>query len=215
MEEALGLPPPWILSELGKPATASATARSITPPAPPTFSSCASLQKRAAARPHRPLRRLGRGREGTARFRVLRQPSASSPRLLRRCDNLDPHVVLPAARDIELIGVGHTSLEDDFAPHRERAKPSCYPRAQSRSGLVFPLRSLPLCQARRPCPRLPGRARPCRWRHCRGPEDRLRLQRQLLSPPCDQFDAKWIFAGSVQEANVAFSLGKELAGSTA
>ena len=33
--------------------------------------------------------------------------------------------------------------------------------------------------------------------------------------PCDQFDPKWTFAGTVQEATVAYLLGRELASSHA
>jgi hypothetical protein len=29
--------------------------------------------------------------------------------------------------------------------------------------------------------------------------------------PCDQFDPRWTFAGTVQEATVAYSLGSEMA----
>ncbi len=33
--------------------------------------------------------------------------------------------------------------------------------------------------------------------------------------PCDQFDPSWNFAGTVQEASVAFAVGRDLANSTA
>jgi hypothetical protein len=33
--------------------------------------------------------------------------------------------------------------------------------------------------------------------------------------PCDEFDPQWTFAGTVQEASVAFALGRELANSAA
>lgn len=31
--------------------------------------------------------------------------------------------------------------------------------------------------------------------------------------PCDQFDPRWTFAGTIQEASVAYALGRELADS--
>ena len=129
--------------------------------------------------------------------------------------NLDPHVVLPAARDIELIGGGRTNLEDDFAraakAHGLRVTPEPNPEA----GWYFRSDHFPF--ARRGVPALAFRAG--RDLQQGGPESGERIvsayNKNCYHQPCDEFDPQWTFAGTVQEASVAYALGRELANSEA
>ena len=130
--------------------------------------------------------------------------------------NLDPHVVLPAARDVELIGGGRTTLEDDFARVAKEQDLQSHAGAEPGSGLVFSLRSFSLREARRAGAGLPGRSRPGGRRDMRpGKRSSAAFNANCYHQPCDQFDPAWTFAGTVQEASVAFALGSELADSDA
>ena len=129
--------------------------------------------------------------------------------------NLDPHVVLPAARDIELIGGGRTTLEEDFArvakAHGLRVTPEPNPEA----GWYFRSDHFPF--ARRGVPALAFRAGRDLVAGGRAVGQRIvaAYNANCYHQPCDQFDPKWTFAGTVQEAAVAYSLGRELANSAA
>ena len=129
--------------------------------------------------------------------------------------NLDPHVVLPAARDLELIGGGRTTLEDDFArvakAHGLRITPEPNPEA----GWYFRSDHFPF--ARRGVPALAFRAGRDLVKGGRAAGDKIvnAYNRNCYHQPCDEFDPKWTFAGTVQEAGVAYSLGRELANSEA
>ncbi|HEV3408942.1 MAG TPA: M28 family peptidase, partial [Chthoniobacterales bacterium] len=129
--------------------------------------------------------------------------------------NLDPHVVLPAARDIELIGGGRTTLEDDFAraakAHGLRVTPEPNPEA----GWYFRSDHFPF--ARRGVPALAFRAGRDLHEGGRAAGQRIvsAYNANCYHQPCDEFDPKWTFAGTVQEATVAYSLGHELANSDA
>ncbi|HEX8280076.1 MAG TPA: M28 family metallopeptidase [Chthoniobacterales bacterium] len=129
--------------------------------------------------------------------------------------NLDPHVVLPAARDLELIGGGRTMLEDDFArvakTHSLRVTPEPNPEA----GWYFRSDHFPF--ARRGVPALAFRGGRDLASGGRAAGQRIvaAYNANCYHQPCDQFDEKWTFAGTVQEATVAYSLGRELANSDA
>jgi Zn-dependent M28 family amino/carboxypeptidase len=128
--------------------------------------------------------------------------------------NLDPHVLLPAARDIELIGGGRTTLEADFAQSAEADGLKVVEESSPEAGWYF--RSDQYSFARRGVPALAFRAgrdlvaggRPA------GQSLVEAYNRQCYHQTCDRFDPKWDFAGSVQEANVAFHLGQKFANST-
>jgi Zn-dependent M28 family amino/carboxypeptidase len=127
--------------------------------------------------------------------------------------NLDPHVVLPAARDIELIGGGRTTLEQDFAriakTHGLRVTPEPNPEA----GWYFRSDHFPF--ARRGVPALAFRAGRDLIEGGTAAGNRIvsAYNTNCYHQPCDQFDPRWTFAGTVQEATVAYSLGRELANS--
>lgn len=127
--------------------------------------------------------------------------------------NLDPHVVLPAARDIELIGGGRTALEDDFARIAKTNGLRVTPEPNPEAGWYF--RSDHFSFARRGVPALAFRA----GRDlvdggiAAGQQIIAAYNQNCYHQPCDQFDPRWTFAGTVQEATVAVALGRDLADS--
>ena len=129
--------------------------------------------------------------------------------------NLDPHVVLPAARDIELIGGGRTPLEADLrriaAARGLRVDDEPNPEA----GWYF--RSDHYSFARRGVPTVAFRA----GRDlvdgglAAGAPVVAAYNQERYHQPSDAFDPDWTFAGTLQEAGVAYALGAEVAnGST-
>ncbi|MBA2623226.1 MAG: M28 family peptidase, partial [Chthoniobacterales bacterium] len=128
--------------------------------------------------------------------------------------NLDPHVVLPAARDIELIGGGRTTLEEDFARVAKAQGLRVTPEPNPEAGWYFRSDHFPF--ARRGVPALAFRAG--RDLVAGGTAAGQRIvadyNKRCYHQPCDQFDPRWTFAGTVQEASVAYALGRELADST-
>jgi Zn-dependent M28 family amino/carboxypeptidase len=128
--------------------------------------------------------------------------------------NLDPHVLLPAARDIELIGGGRTTLEQDFAQIAQADGLKLVEESSPEAGWYF--RSDQYSFARRGVPALAFRAgrdlviggRPV------GQNLVETYNRQCYHQTCDRFNPKWDFAGSVQEATIAFHLGQHLANGT-
>ncbi len=129
--------------------------------------------------------------------------------------NLDPHVVLPAARDIELIGGGRTSLEDDFARIAKTQGLRVTPEPNPEAGWYFRSDHFPF--ARRGVPALAFRAGRDLVDGGLAAGNRIvsAYNKNCYHQPCDQFDPKWTFAGTVQEASVAYELGRELANSEA
>jgi len=127
--------------------------------------------------------------------------------------NLDPHVVLPSARDIELIGGGRTSLEDDFARVAKMQGLRVTPEPNPEAGWYFRSDHFPF--ARRGVPALAFRAGRdlVAGGTAAGPRTVATYNKNCYHQPCDQFDPRWTFAGTVQEANVAYALGHELADS--
>jgi Zn-dependent M28 family amino/carboxypeptidase len=129
--------------------------------------------------------------------------------------NLDPHVVLPAARDLELIGGGRTSLEDDFARVAKEQGLRITPEPNPEAGWYFRSDHFPF--ARRGVPALAFRAGRDLVEGGRAAGEKIvnAYNTNCYHQPCDEFDEKWTFAGTVQEASVAYSLGRELANSAA
>lgn len=127
--------------------------------------------------------------------------------------NLDPHVVLPAARDLELIGGGRTNLEDDVARIAKRQNLRVTREPNPEAGWYF--RSDHFSFARRGVPALAFRAGRDLVDGGTAAGQRIvsAYNANCYHQPCDQFDAKWTFAGTVQEATVAYLLGTDLANS--
>jgi len=128
--------------------------------------------------------------------------------------NLDPHVVLPVARDIELIGGGRTNLEDELArvAKTQHLRVTAEPSAEA--GWYF--RSDHFSFARRGVPALAFRAGRDLVDGGTAAGQRIvsAYNANCYHQPCDQFDPRWTFAGTVQEATVAYLLGKDVANST-
>jgi len=127
--------------------------------------------------------------------------------------NLDPHVVLPAARDIELIGGGRTSLEEDLARAAKTQHLRVTAEPSAEAGWYF--RSDHFSFARRGVPALAFRAGRDLIDGGSAAGQRLvsAYNANCYHQPCDEFDPRWTFAGTVQEATVAYLLGKGVANS--
>ena len=127
--------------------------------------------------------------------------------------NLDPHVVLPAARDIELIGGGRTDLETDFARAAKTSGLRVDPESSPEAGWYF--RSDHFSFARRGVPSMAFRAGRdlIKGGRAKGQAIVSAYNSRCYHQPCDEFDPHWTFAGTVQEATVAWRLGETLANS--
>lgn len=125
--------------------------------------------------------------------------------------NLDPHVVLPAARNLELVGGGRTSLEDDLRdaaaelglvvtdePHPEAGwyfRSDHYP---------FAVRGVPALSFRAGRDLVAGGA-------ARGTALVDAYNANRYHQPSDAFDPNWTFDGTAQEATAALRLGLAIA----
>jgi Zn-dependent M28 family amino/carboxypeptidase len=125
--------------------------------------------------------------------------------------NLDPHVVLPAARDIELIGGGRTDLELRLAEVAGRIGLRVTPEPNPEAGWYFRSDHFPF--AKRGVPVIAFRAG-------RDLVDGGAAAGNAIVGPynahdyhqvSDEFDPRWTFAGTLQEATVACELGRALA----
>jgi len=129
--------------------------------------------------------------------------------------NLDPHVVLPAARDIELIGGGRTPVEADVRRIAATQGLRVDDEPAVEAGWYF--RSDQYSFAKRGVPAITFRA----GRDlvdgglAAGVPLVADYNARRYHQPSDEFDPKWSFAGTAQEASVAFALGTEVANSTA
>ena len=129
--------------------------------------------------------------------------------------NLDPHVVLPAARDIELIGGGRTPVEADLSRIAAKRGLRVDPEPAPEAGWYF--RSDHYSFARAGVPAIAFRAgRDLIDGGLTAGASRVAAYNQgRYHQPSDAFDATWTFAGTLQEATVAFDLGRAVANGTA
>jgi Zn-dependent M28 family amino/carboxypeptidase len=127
--------------------------------------------------------------------------------------NLDPHVLLPAAKDIEIIGGGRTTLEADFAWAAAQQGLRVVEESSPEAGWYF--RSDHFSFARRGVPALAFRAGRdlVEGGRARGEPMVSDYNRRCYHQPCDEFDPAWNFAGPAQEAAVAYAVGRRLADS--
>ncbi len=127
--------------------------------------------------------------------------------------NLDPHVVLPAARDLELIGGGRTTLEDDFTRIAKDHDLKVTPEPNPEAGWYFRSDHYPF--AKRGVPALAFRAGRdlVEGGTAAGQKIVSAFNTNCYHQTCDEFDDAWTFAGTAQEASVAYALGRELADS--
>ena len=125
--------------------------------------------------------------------------------------NLDPHVVLPAARNIELVGGGRTPLEGDLRAAAATLGLVVTDEPNPEAGWYFRSDHYPF--ARRGVPALSFRAGrdlvdggTARGNALVGAYNASRYHQ-----PSDSFMSDWTFAGTAQEASVAYLVGRGLA----
>jgi Zn-dependent M28 family amino/carboxypeptidase len=125
--------------------------------------------------------------------------------------NLDPHVVLPAARDIELVGGGRTDLESRLADAAAGLGLRVTAEPNPEAGWYFRSDHFPFAKKGVPAVAFRagrdlvegGTAAGNAWVE----EYNARHYHQTT----DEFDPAWTFAGTAQEARVAYELGRALA----
>jgi len=125
--------------------------------------------------------------------------------------NLDPHVVLPAARDLELIGGGRTDLELRLAAAAATLGLRVTLEPNPEAGWYFRSDHFPF--AKRGVPAIAfragrdlvegGTAAGNAWVEA--------YNARHYHQTTDEFDPSWTFAGTAQEAGVAYELGRALA----
>jgi len=127
--------------------------------------------------------------------------------------NLDPHVVLPAARNLELIGPGQSGLEAMLVRAAGEQGLRVDPEPSPEAGWYFRSDHFPFAQ--RGVPALAFRAG--RDLKAGGVAAGQRLvsayNARCYHQPCDEFDPRWTFAGTAQEALAALRVGQMLANS--
>ncbi len=125
--------------------------------------------------------------------------------------NLDPHVVLPAARNIELVGSGRTDLEGALKAAAATLGLRVDDEPNPEAGWYFRSDHYPF--ARRGVPALSFRAGRDLVDGGTAKGDALvsAYNATRYHQPSDQFMPDWTFAGTAQEASVAYLVGRKLA----
>jgi Zn-dependent M28 family amino/carboxypeptidase len=125
--------------------------------------------------------------------------------------NLDPHVVLPAARDIELVGGGRTDLEARLADAAAGLGLRITPEPNPEAGWYFRSDHFPF--AKKGVPAIAFRAGRdlVEGGMVAGNERVDAYNARHYHQTTDEFDPDWTFAGTAQEASVAFEVGGALA----
>jgi Zn-dependent M28 family amino/carboxypeptidase len=125
--------------------------------------------------------------------------------------NLDPHVALPAARDLELIGGGRVSLERDLRDAAAARGLTVIDEPAVEAGWYF--RSDQFSFAKRGVPAVTFRAGRdlIDGGTAKGAAIVAAYNARRYHQPSDQFDPSWTFAGSAQEATVAYDIGLSVA----
>jgi Zn-dependent M28 family amino/carboxypeptidase len=128
--------------------------------------------------------------------------------------NLDPHVVLPAARNLELIGGGRIAAEADLTRIARGYGLRVDDEPSPEAGWYF--RSDHYSFARLGVPAIAFRAGRdlIDGSAAAGSALVAAYNRDRYHQPSDEFIPSWTFAGTLQEATVAFALGAEVANST-
>ena len=127
--------------------------------------------------------------------------------------NLDPHVVLGPARNLDLIGGGRTELEDDLVRIARMDGLAVAPETNPEAGWYF--RSDHFAFARRGVPTVYFRAGRdlVNGGRARGEALAADYNANRYHQTTDEFDPSWDMSGAVQEGTAAWRLGRELANS--
>lgn len=125
--------------------------------------------------------------------------------------NLDPHVVLPAARDIELVGGGRTDLESRLANAAAGLGLRVTPEPNPEAGWYFRSDHFPF--AKKGVPAIAFRAGRdlVEGGTVAGNAWVEEYNARHYHQTTDEFDPAWTFAGTAQEARVAYDVGRALA----
>jgi Zn-dependent M28 family amino/carboxypeptidase len=125
--------------------------------------------------------------------------------------NLDPHVVLPAARNLELIGPGQTDLEALLISAAREQGLRVDPEPSPEAGWYFRSDHYPFAQ--RGVPALAFRAgRDLKIGGVKAGQRQVgAYNMRCYHQPCDEFDPRWTFAGTAQEALAAYRVGRMVA----
>lgn len=125
--------------------------------------------------------------------------------------NLDPHLVLPAARNLELIGPGKTDLEQRLAFAVKAAGLQVSPEPIPEAGWYYRSDHLPFAQRGVPAIAFrAGRDLVDGGRNV-GARTVAAFNARCYHQPCDEFSPAWTFTGSKQEATAAYDLGLDVA----
>ena len=125
--------------------------------------------------------------------------------------NLDPHVVLPASRTLELIGPGQTDLEGELRRAAASGGQRVMAEPSPEAGWYYRSDHYPFAQ--RGVPALAFRAGRDLIKGGRAAGERTiaAYNRTCYHQPCDEYDPRWTFAGTAQEATAAFRVGQSIA----
>ncbi len=128
--------------------------------------------------------------------------------------NLDPHVVLGRTRDLELIGVGRTPLEQDLVRVAAAQGLRIVPEENTEAGWYY--RSDHYAFAQKGVPGVYFRAGRdlVRGGAAAGERERARYNAECYHQTCDAFKPGWDMTGAAQEGSVAYALGREIAAGT-
>ena len=127
--------------------------------------------------------------------------------------NLDPHVVLGAARNLDLIGPGRTPLEGDLKRVAAAQGLRVDDEVNTEAGWYF--RSDHYAFAAKGVPTVYFRAGQDLVAGDRAAGERsvAAYNGRCYHQTCDEFDPSWTMAGAAQEGSVAYALGREIADS--
>ena len=127
--------------------------------------------------------------------------------------NLDPHLALGRARNLDLIGGGRTPLEQDLIRVAAARGLRVDPEVNTEAGWYF--RSDHFALAQKGVPTVYFRAGKdlVKGGIKAGEAWTTRYNARCYHQTCDEFDPSWTLEGAAQEGSVAFDLGRELANS--
>lgn len=125
--------------------------------------------------------------------------------------NLDPHVVLDRTRNLELIGPGRTPLEADLRRVARAQGLRVDPEANGEAGWYFRSDHFPFAEKGVPTVYFRAGSDLVRGGRVAGERIKAGYNARCYHQTCDEFDPRWTMAGTAQEGEVAFRLGREIA----
>ena len=127
--------------------------------------------------------------------------------------NLDPHVVLGAARNLDLIGPGRTPLEADLRRVAAANGLRVDNEVNTEAGWYFRSDHLPFAQKGVPAVYFRAGKDLVQGGLAAGEAAVAAYNARCYHQTCDEFDPRWTMAGTAQEGLVAYQLGREIANS--